>query len=217
MIFLRATTLVAIFAFSVSPRPANEAVPQNVNLRDMDRSVKPGDDFYRFANGAWLKTVLVPASQSSYGTSAMLIEKTGERVRSLVQEAAAAKPATGQVVQKVGDYYASFMDQESIENKGLSPLDEDLAKISAISNKSLLSAYLGATLNIEVDGLTSNSDHIFAVWVNQGFEESEHYVFHLFQGGLGMADRDFFGHRMAAPRTRDLGFGCHRAFVVAYL
>ena len=202
MIFLRTTMFVAIFSFAVSLQPATETIPQNVNPQDMDRAVKPGDDFYRFANGEWLKTVSVSAGQSSYGTSAMLTAKTGERVRNLIQEAAAARSATGGVAQKVGDYYASFMDENGIETKGLAPLADDLAKISAISNKTSLAAYLGSTLNTEVDGLTSNSDHIFGVWVNQGFEESEHYLFHLFQGGLGMPDRDAYID--ASPKMTEL-------------
>jgi predicted metalloendopeptidase len=190
MILLRTTTFLTIFALAVSLTLATEPAPQNVNPQDMDRSIKPGDDFYRFANGGWLKTATAPPGQPSYGTSAMLIEKTGERVRSLIQEAAAAKPATGSLAQKVGDYYASFVDENAIDNKGLTPLAREMANISAISNKASLSAYLGATLNTEVDGLTSNADHVFGVWVNQGFEDSEHYIFHLFQGGLGMPDRD---------------------------
>ena len=136
----------------------------------MDRSVKPGDDFYRFANGGWLKAVAVPAGQSNYGTSAMLMEKTSERVRNLIQEAATAEPAKGSVTQKVGDYYATFMDEDGIEAKGLTPLADEMATISAITNKTSLSAYLGTTLNSEVDGLTANADHIFGVWVNQGFD-----------------------------------------------
>jgi predicted metalloendopeptidase len=174
-------------------------------MQDMDRSVKPGDDFYRFANGGWLKAVAVPAGQLSYGTSAMLMEKTSERVRNLIQEAAAAKPVRSSVAQKVGDYYASFMDEADIESRGLTPLADEMATISAISNKTSLSAYLGATLNSEVDGLTSNADHILGVWVNQGFEDSEHYVFHLLQGGLGMPDRDDYidpSSRMAGLRAQ---------------
>ncbi len=190
MISLRTTTLVTIFTCAISLSPATEPVTQNVDTQDMDRSVKAGDDFYRFANGGWLKAVAVPAGQPSYGTSAMLMEKTSGRVRNLIQEAAVAKLDTGSTAQKVGDYYASFMDENTIEAKGLTPLADEMATISAISNKTSLSAYLGATLNTEVDGLTSNSDHIFGVWVNQGFEESAHYIFHLFQGGLGMPDRD---------------------------
>ena len=123
MILLRTATFLTIFAFALSLNTATALVFQNidsknVNTQDMDRSVKPGDDFYRFANGGWLRTVAVPAGQPSYGTSAMLMEKTSERVRDLIQEAAAAKPATGSVTQKVGDYYASFMDENVIEAKG---------------------------------------------------------------------------------------------------
>ncbi len=189
MTLLRTTTF-AIFSFAVSLGPARAAVAQNVNTQDMDRSVRPGDDFYRFANGGWLRTAAVPVGQSNYGTSAMLMEKTSERVRNLIQEAAAARPAAGSVAQKVGDYYVSFMDENAIEAKGMTPLADEMATISAISNRTSLSAYLGTTLNSEVDGLTANADHIFGVWVNQGFRDSERYVFHLLQGGLGMPDRD---------------------------
>ena len=158
--------------------------------QEIDRSIKPGDDFYRYANGGWLKTTTIPAGQSSFDTRAILVEKTSKRVRDLIQEAAAANPARGSIAQKVGDYYASFMDEDGIEAKGLTPLADEMARISAITNKASLSAYLGTTLNTEVDGLTANADHIFGVWVNQSFTDSEHYVFHLLQGGLGMPDRD---------------------------
>lgn len=205
MILLRTRTFVTIFSFVVSLSPARAAVAQNVNTQDMERSVKPGDDFYRFANGGWLRAVAVPAGQLSYGTSAMLMEKTSERVRNLIQESATAGAAKGSITQKVGDYYATFMDEEGIEARGLTPLADEMATISAISNKTSLSAYLGTTLNSEVDGLTSNADHIFGVWVNQGFEDSEHYVFHLLQGGLSMPDRDDYidpSPKMAALRAQ---------------
>ena len=84
------------------------------------------------------------------------------------------------------------MDADGIEAEGLTPLANEMAVISAITNKASLSAYLGTTLNTEVDGLTANSDHIFGVWVNQSFTDSDHYVFHLLQGGLGMPDRDTY-------------------------
>ncbi len=190
MPLFRTTALVVTFASAVFLGTAASPVAQNVKTEDMDRSVKPGDDFYRYANGGWLGTVAVPAGQANYGTSAMLVEKTAQRVRDLIQDAASAQPVKGGIAQKVGDYYASFMDEDGIEAKGLTPVADELAAISAITNKASLSAYLGTTLNTEVDGLTANADHIFGVWVNQGFEDSEHYVFHLLQGGLGMPDRE---------------------------
>ena len=166
------------------------AIAQNVKTQDMDRSVKPGDDFYRYANRSWLKTVAVPASRPNYGTSAMLIEKTSERVRSLIREAAAGHAGKGTAAQKVGDYYASFLDEKDIEAKGFAPLADELIASSTITNRATLSAYLGGTLNSEADGLTANGDHIFGVWANQGFEDAEHCIFHLLQGGLGLPARD---------------------------
>ena len=121
-----------------------------------------------------------------------MTERTGERVRSLIQDAAKAKSAKGSLSQKVGDYYTSFMDQAAIESKGIAPLLGEMATIAAISNKASLSAYLGTTLNTEVDGLTANADHVFGVWVNQSFADSKQYVFHLLQGGLGMPDRESY-------------------------
>jgi predicted metalloendopeptidase len=181
------------------------SVAQNANLDEMDRSVKPGEDFYRYANGGWLKTATIPAGQSSYDTRLMLREKTRERVRTIIQEAAASRGVRGSVAQKVGDYYAGFIDQDGIEARGLTPLSGELASISMINNKASLSAYLGGTLNTEVDGLTTNADHIFGLWVCQGFHDSKHNLPHLWQGGLGMPDRDNYidpSPKMAELRTQ---------------
>ena len=190
MLYIRTVALFASFALAAFLGTAAAPVDQNANTQDMDRSVKPGDDFYRYANGSWLGRVTMAAGQSSYDNRAILVQKTSQRVRDLIQEAAAAQSAKGSTVQKVGDYYASFLDESGIEGKGTTPLAGEMARIAAITNKASLSAYLGTTLNTEVDGLTANADHIFGVWVNQSFTDSDRCVFHLMQGGLGMPDRD---------------------------
>jgi predicted metalloendopeptidase len=82
------------------------------------------------------------------------------------------------------------MDAAGIEANGLTPLADELAAISAITSKASLSAYFGSTLSSEVDGLTANGDHVFGVWINQGFEDSKHNLPHLRQGGLGMPQRN---------------------------
>jgi len=189
MALIRSAALVTILAYTVS-LGTTVAVDQTPSAQDtdIDRNVRPGDDFYRYANGNWLRTAT--GSGEGPDTRALLVKRTNQRVRDLIQEAAELESAKGSVAQKVGDYYASLMDEAGIEAKGLAPLATELAAISAITNKTSLSAYLGATLNSEVDGLTDNADHIFGVWVNQGFAESDHYVYHLLQGGLGMPDRD---------------------------
>src|SRR6266576_1670776 len=207
MIFLRAAALTSLFACTLAlrPAPADQNTGKVDSTEDIDRSIKAGDDFYHYANGSWLKTAAIPAGQASYDTRSILLAKTTQRVRDLIQQAAATQPAKGSVAQKVGDYYASFMDESGIEAKGMTPLADEMAVISAINSKKSLSAYLGTTLNSEVDGLTGNADHVFGAWVNQSCTDSQRYVFHLLQGGLGMPDRDDYldqSPKMAALRDQ---------------
>lgn len=192
---------------------------RRANAQDMDRSIKPGDDFYRYANGGWVATVAIPAGQTSFDTRAMLAEKTSGRVRDLIQDTAAGRvvrshPDKGTIAQKVGDYYASFMDVDGIEAKGVAPLADAMAAIAAITSKASLSGYLGSTLNSEVDGLTGNADHIFGVWVGQGFEDASHNVPQLMQGGLGMPDRD--NYLDASPKMAELR-GQYQGHIAAML
>jgi predicted metalloendopeptidase len=180
------TIVALLFLMNFAQPPA----PQVANSRDIDHSVAPGQDFYRFANGSWLKTASPTSGQGSLDIRTILMERNAERVRGLIQEASINHSADGAIAQKVGDYYSSFMDQAAIESKGLAPLADSLSRISAISDKSTLSAYLGTTLGSEVDGLTANSDHIFGIWINQGFDDASHNLPHIWQGGLGLPSRD---------------------------
>ena len=181
---LRATALLVALIGAASPAENPAA--------DIDRSIKPGDDFYRYANGVWLGTVAVPVGQTSYDTRALLKGRTSQRVRELVEDAARATNNADSITRKVGDYYASFIDEAGIEAKGLAPVAAEMSAISEIADKTSLAGYLGSTLNTEVDGLTSNADHIFGLFVNQGFEDAQHNLPHLFQGGLGLPNRDAY-------------------------
>ncbi len=203
----RTTALTSLFActLALSSAPADQKSSTWDSTQDIDRSIRASDDFYHYANGGWLKTAVIPAGQTSYDTRSILVARTSRRVRDLIQEAAGAQPAKGSVAQMVGDYYASLMDENSIEAKGMTALADEMVVISAINSKQALSAYLGTTLNSEVDGLTGHADHVFGVWVNQSFTDSQHYVFHLLQGGLGMPDRDDYldqSSKMAALRVQ---------------
>ena len=189
---LKTVWLATMLALFTSVIAAAQAVPQSFIADRIDNSIKPGDDFYRYANGIWLKATAIPAGQSSYDNRAFLAERTSHQVRDLIQNAASAHGSKGSVVQKVGDYYASFVDQNSIEAKGLSPLADEMTKIAAIADTKSLSAYLGTTLNSEVEGLTANADHVFGLWINQGFEDADHNLPHIWQGGLGMTDPAYY-------------------------
>jgi predicted metalloendopeptidase len=166
-----------------------------IDLAGIDHSVKPGDDFFAYANGTWIKNTEIPADKSSYGPDAILIEKTREQVRGLIQNAAKGHPKPGSDAQKVGDYYASYLDEAAIEAKGLTPLKGDFAKIDAITDKQSLSSFLGTTLRADVDALNSTNfytDNIFGVWISQAFEDPNHNVPYILQGGLGLPDRDYY-------------------------
>jgi predicted metalloendopeptidase len=156
----------------------------------VDPSVKPGDDFYRYANNAWLKAATLPEGAAKYDTSSALRKLNAERVRDLVQMAAAA-PGSNAIAKKIGDYYASMMDEAGIEAKGLTPLSDELAAIAAITDRQSVSRYLGRTLHLD-DGTNTQTDGLFGVWIHQGFDQADHNVPHVLQGGLGLADGDAY-------------------------
>jgi predicted metalloendopeptidase len=180
--------MIAVALAALSQAAAAQASKPAVD--PVSTSIRPGDDFYRYANEGWLKANRIPPGQSSYDTRAILAERTKQQVRDLIRQAASTHAAKGTVAQRVGDYYASFLDVDRIEAKRLSPLTDELNRIAAIKDKMSLSAYLGTTLNSEVEGLTANADHVFGIWINQGFEDSDHNLPHIWQGGLGLPARD---------------------------
>ena len=205
---LAATALTLIAGSALAQNTEKVAETHDVDQAGIDHAVKPGDDFYHYANGAWMKTAQIPADRSSFGPDVVLTDKTSGQVRDLIQEAAKGTPAHGSNAQKVGDYYASYMDEAGIEAKGLTPLQPNLDAIAAVTDTASLSAYLGTTLRADVDALNATNfytDHIFGVWITQGFEDPDHNVPYLLQGGLGLPDRDYYldpSPRMADLRTK---------------
>jgi len=207
MSILRMTALGAAFAAAISLAGAGPA-GHGIDLAGIDHSVAAGDDFFDYANGAWIKNVKIPPDRANYGVGAMLVEKTNAQVRGLIRDAAKGNPPPGSDAQKVGDYYASFMDEAGIEAKRLSPLKPEMDRIAAIKDSKTLSAYLGTTLRADVDALNSTNlytDHIFGVWITQAFGDPSRNVPYLLQGGLGMPDRDYYlvqSPKMAAIRAK---------------
>ncbi len=193
MSLYRSVALAALLAVA-GPAISAPAI-HDIDTVGIDKSTAPGDDFYNYANGAWIKTAAIPADRSSYGPSAALTEKTAGQVRDLIQAAASSHPAKGTVAQKVGDYYASYMDEAGIEAKGITPLNGDLAAIAAVKDKASLSAYLGGTLRSDVDALNNTNFytwHVFGAWITQGLHDPDHNYPYILQGGLGMPDRDYY-------------------------
>jgi putative endopeptidase len=193
-----------VSAGAAAPAPA--ATPAaGLDLDGIDQGVAPGDDFFKFANGTWLKNTEIPADRSNWGTGAQLSELTAKRTADLIKEAAAAGAPAGSDARKVGDYYASFMDEEGIESKGLAPLQPSLDKIAAIADAKGLARALGETLRADVDVLNSTNFHtenLFGLWVAQDLDDPQRYSPFLLQGGLGLPDRDYYFN--ASPRMVEL-------------
>jgi len=176
-----------------------------IDLAGIDKSVAPGDDFFAFANGNWVKSTEIPADRSTWGAAEMVTEVTGKRTADLIAQASKSQAPKGSDAAKVGDYYASYMDEEGIESKGLAPLEPMLREVAAISSASGLARYLGTTLRTDVDVLNSTNfytDNILGLWVAQDLDDPSHYSPFLLQGGLGMPDRDYYLD--ASPRMNEI-------------
>jgi putative endopeptidase len=186
----------AALVVPTAPTTAAAAAPKGgIDLVGIDRTVAPGDDYFAFANGTWLKTTEIPADRSSWGTSGILTELTARRTADLIAEAAKQNAPAGSDARKVGDYYASFMDEAAIEAKGLDPVKPALAAIAAISDAKSLARYLGGTLRADVDILNStdlDTDNLFGLWVAQDLDDPTKYAPFLLQGGLELPDRDYY-------------------------
>src|SRR5437764_9951358 len=188
---------------AAADRSSASSPDHGLDVKGMDPAVKPGDNFFRFANGRWLQSTEIPPDRSSWSNGAMLTELTAKRTSDLIQEA--AKAAASGEAKKIGDTYASFMDEEGIEAKGLAPLRPRLDEIARISDKKQLAHHLGTTLRADVDVLNSTSlytDNVFGLWVAQDLDEPSHYSPFLLQGGLGMPDRDYYLN--PSPKMNDI-------------
>jgi predicted metalloendopeptidase len=166
-----------------------------IDVAGMDRSVKPGDDFFAYANGTWLSETEIPPDRSSYGAGSILGELTDRRVADLIQEVAKASGAAGSERRKIGDFYAGFMDTTAIEGAGLRPLKPTLDSIAAIPDRKALARFLGSTLRADVDVLNSTNfytENLFGLWVAQDLDDPTQYSPFLLQGGLGMPDRSYY-------------------------
>jgi predicted metalloendopeptidase len=191
---------------SASPGPA--PFPAGIDLAGIDGTVAPGDDFFAYANGAWIKSTEIPPDRSAYGVGAILEELTTRRTADLIAEAAKIQAPEGSDARKAFDYYASFMDEAAIEAKGLAPLKPALDGIADIADRRGLARALGKTLRADVDVLNAthlHTDNLLGLWVAQDLDDPGRYAPFLLQGGLGMPDRDFYlapSPRMEAIRAK---------------
>jgi putative endopeptidase len=203
---LPAAALLAIVSFASAAE-----TPHGIDKAAMDTSVKPGDDFFAYANGGWTKTAKIPADQSAWGVTSQLRQTAQERTRTLLEEAghSGAKSSAAQA----GAFYAAWMDEAGIEKRGITPLKPELARIAAITDKKALARALGMSLRADVDPMNNTNFHtenLFGLWTAPGFTDSAHYAVYLLQGGLAMPGRDYYLDSSARMKANQAAY---RAYI----
>ncbi len=192
---LLASVLLITLPVAATAQTSSAPGHAGIDTAGMDRSVKPGDDFFDYANGTWVRNTEIPADRSTFGTFAILFELTDRRVADLIQEVAKNGAPVGSELRKVGDYYGSYLDTTAIEAAGLAPLQPTLDSISGIADRTQLAGFLGSTLRADVDPLNNTNfytENLFGLWVAQDLDQPTQYSPFLLQGGLGMPDRSYY-------------------------
>ncbi|MEZ9820923.1 M13 family metallopeptidase [Shewanella sp. 10N.286.45.A1] len=162
------------------------ALVSGVEKANFDPAVRHQDDFYYSVNGTWLANTPIPADKSNYGSFSVLYEQSQASLKEII-EASAAKPnkVKGSSEQKVGDFYASFMDTKTIEALGISPLKDQLSDIAYASTHNDIATLMGSLL---VHGASVP----FGFYVNNDAKNSSQYGVYLYQSGLTLPDRDYY-------------------------
>jgi endothelin-converting enzyme/putative endopeptidase len=165
-------------------------VPANV-----DRSVRPGDNFFLYANGDWIKRIEIPPDRGGVSGFTALLNIADKNTADIIEEAAKSNALAGSETRKMADLYNSYMDEAAIEKRGIAPLKPMLDAIAGIKDKKELARALGESLRADVDPLNNTNFHtsnLFGLWVAQGFSDYQHYNAYLLQGGLVMPDREYY-------------------------
>jgi predicted metalloendopeptidase len=174
----------------------------------MDTSVKPGDDFYAYANGNWQKTTAIPADRSSTGAFYIAFLETEKRTRELVDAIvkSGGDPKTDD--GRIAAFYNAYMNTKAIDAAGMKPVEADLARFAAITDKASLSKVLGEQTRADVDPLNAtdfNTENLFGIFVTQGLATPGEVIPYVLQGGLGLPEREYYlsaDPKMATIRTQ---------------
>ena len=156
-----------------------------VDLSDQDINTRPGDDFFRYTNGGWLDTFELPSDRSSYGAFSVLTDRSDERVRTIVNDLASIEPAAGSLEQKVSDYYLSYMDTETLNQRGIGPLQPLLTMLAEIDSVDELTRAFGRA-QIENTATPIN----FGVGADRSNPDRNQLGVRV--GGFGLPDRDYY-------------------------
>ena len=156
-----------------------------LDLKNMDTSVAPGDNFQMYVNGNWIKETPIPSDKSNYGIFAILQDKAQEDVKKIIEFAASTENKGGSDEQKVGGLYASYMDMETRNAQGNQSLQAEFEKIELISNYSELAKYFA-----HANKLSYSVPYVSFVFTDM--KNPNQHALYTWQGGLGLPDREYY-------------------------
>ena len=164
-------------------------------VQNMDNSIKPGNDFFTYVNGTWLKNNPIPADKNARSTLEELFERNRHDIREIIEEAAASKDAQpGSITEKIGLFYNSGIDSLSLEKQGITPLKTLFEKIESIQSVADVQT-VGAFLQ------TSGVNPFFAIFSNQDAKNSASVIAGCYQAGIGLPERDYYFNNDAVTYT----------------
>lgn len=176
---------ISTVAFIVSCNNKSDAPKPDILAANLDSTIKPGDDFFEYANGGWLKKNPIPGEQSSWGIANLVIEENLKRLREISEKAATANAAKGSNDQKIGDFWSMAMDSAKIESDGLKPIQPLLDKINAVTDaKSLVNTVSELK---KFGSFTLFSDNVY-----QDAKKSDVMAYYLTQGGISLPEREYY-------------------------
>lgn len=178
-------SLAAMLIAGCSQKNTQQTTVKAIDTANMDMSVNPGDDFYRYVNGNWMKKNPVPDQYADYGAFTELIEQNREMLKSLVVEASDGKAEKGTEARKIGDFYASGMDSTAREKAGIEPLKADLQKVATLSTPEQFASFM-ADLNMRGIYVT------FSPFTMADVKNSDMVILNLYQGGLGLPEVEYY-------------------------
>jgi len=187
--------LLTLPLFAHSEDTRTTPAEHGIAVSSIDMSVRPGDDFYHYANGSWINRTTLPPDRSSLGAFNLLVDRSNKRVAALIEEAAKSNAAPNSDNRRIADLYHSYMDEASIESHGLTSIKPVLDEIAAVHTQKELAHALGLSLRADVDALNNTNFHtanIFGLWVAPGFNDPDHYAAYLLQGGIQLPNRDYY-------------------------
>jgi putative endopeptidase len=198
-LFLLAATALALSACNTqtgnqSAQSQQQGTDIGINPAWMDKSVVPGDDFFSYANGTWVKNTQIPADRSSIGAFWIADQEREKNTRALFSDILKANPSSG-TDGMIANYYNAYLNTDAIDRAGMAPAKADLDAISRIADKQQLSAAIGSTLRADTDPLNATNYHtenLFGIFVTQGLATAGEQLPYLMQGGIGLPERDYY-------------------------